>query len=774
MAGCIDERFEKMLHAYEMGVLPDEERRALEIHLLECEHCMQSVREFQEPARLLRHDREIRTAIKKIVEEHPETGELPSGKIRIPFWRRMMPRLVPATVVALLALIVLILKPWQIEIRPTQEAVAVPNRLAIMYFENLSDQQDAGRLGEIVADLLITDLSESQYMQIVSSQRLYDILRLVGLEGEKKIDRDVASMVAERARARWMLVGNFLQMEPQIILTSQLVDVKTGDVMASQKISGAPGEDIFAAVDKLSREVKKDLSLPPAAQQEPDRQVAHLTTNSLEAYRHYLEGMEYFHKYYFLEAEEELRKALEIDSSFAFVYMPLIAIKISQNNPETVVLIKKALKYADKVTLRERYYINSMAAFLSKDYTRSKELLQKLTADYPDDKSAYHWLGWLTFHVLNQPEEAVHYFNKAIEIDSLYKNPYEQLASIYTQLGDSIRAAKAMEAYFSLTAGEAWPYHRQGTIHLRNGRINQAIQSFEKAIALKPDFYPTLERLSRLYLNAGDYDKAEKGFRKLASRPEPNLRSDARTDLALVPMYQGKFDEALGVLDNGISVDSVENTLHGEEGDMANKHLLKAMAYRDKGDLNAAIAEIKMSMDICRQVKPVDTPCYLDDYVWLLAESGDISTAKQMAEELKKQLEEVEKPSAIHWYAIGQIELAKENFDAAAELFKKAFDTTGNLYDQFMLATVHLKAGQYESAVDIFERLLSRSVYWYRYGAVLKIKALYYLGLTYEKSGEVKKAAENYEKFLAAWKNADPGILEVKDAARRLELLRDR
>ena len=41
-----------------------------------------------------------------------------------------------------------------------------------------------------------TDLSESEYVQVVSSQRLYDILKQLGREGEKKIDRDISTQIA--------------------------------------------------------------------------------------------------------------------------------------------------------------------------------------------------------------------------------------------------------------------------------------------------------------------------------------------------------------------------------------------------------------------------------------------------------------------------------------------------------------------------------------------------------------------------------------------------
>jgi hypothetical protein len=42
------------------------------------------------------------------------------------------------------------------------------------------------------------------------------------------------------------------------------------------------------------------------------------------------------------------------------------------------------------------------------------------------------------------------------------------------------------------------------------------------------------------------------------------------------------------------------------------------------------------------------------------------------------------------------------------------------------------------------------------------------LGKIHEQQGDTTKAIEHYEKFLDLWKDADPGILEVEDARKRL------
>jgi len=46
------------------------------------------------------------------------------------------------------------------------------------------------------------------------------------------------------------------------------------------------------------------------------------------------------------------------------------------------------------------------------------------------------------------------------------------------------------------------------------------------------------------------------------------------------------------------------------------------------------------------------------------------------------------------------------------------------------------------------------------------------LGKICEGQGDMTKAIEHYQKFLDLWKDADPGIVEVEDARKRLARLK--
>ncbi len=45
----------------------------------------------------------------------------------------------------------------------------------------------------------------------------------------------------------------------------------------------------------------------------------------------------------------------------------------------------------------------------------------------------------------------------------------------------------------------------------------------------------------------------------------------------------------------------------------------------------------------------------------------------------------------------------------------------------------------------------------------------YYLGILYQEKGMKEKAAEQFQKFLTLWQDADPAYCEPADARKRLE-----
>jgi len=477
--------------------------------------------------------------------------------------------------------------------------------------------------------------------------------------------------------------------------------------------------------------------------------------------------MDSYNKYYWTEAEKSFEKALVYDSTFAMAYCWMAYLKRGEEQKR---LTAKAVKYSDKASQKERYYIRGWEAYVSGNYREDIKELQKVIERYPDEKEAFYFLGITYYHNLHQDEEAVHYLSKAVQIDPLYKVAYNELAYTYNEMGDFEKSIWAINKYIELAPDEPNPYDSRGDLYAWNSKLDQAIDSYKKALEIKPDFMNTQYKLGNMYLLKRDYARADSCYEAFSSSDNKLLRSGGRLDLFLVPLYQGKFEEALKVLDDGITADRMDRV----EGEMvAYKHFEKAYLYERQKKMSLALKETEVGMEIYKKAKPNDPVYGRGDYAYLLAKSGRIAEAEELARALKKDLAGKDSTQMTsYWWTLGEIELAKGDTNQALSYLERVYkdSPTPSFELRCNLAEIYLKRGRLDEAVTQLEKALSR----YdddRAWTTMAVKSYYLLALAYEKSGWNKKAIEKYEEFLDIWKNADPGIPEVTDAKERLRKL---
>jgi len=694
---------------------------------------------------------------KRILEFIPDSStaeRLRSRRSR----RRLKWASIPVMVVFLTVLLLLIFKPFRLEFEPEQMAGAAENTLAIMYFDNVADRDDPGQLGEITTNLLITDLSESEYIKVISAQRLYDILKLEGKEGDKVVDRETATSVALRANARQMLLGSILQVDPNLVITSQLVDVSTGTVTATQKITGKPGEGIFSLVDELTREIKNDLALPAAAADEADHSVSDVTTSSQEAYRWYLEGLDGYHKFHYGEAVASFERAVEYDSTFAMAYY-WITITSRGDGP-----IDKAVQYSDGASRKEKKLIATLSKQISGDRDGAVAELEELIEDFPDEKEAYRRLG-LHYRGIGETEKAIANWNKVIVLDPLDRRAYNLLAYDYFSIGEEDSAIVMINKYIELAPDEANPYDTRGDLYAWSGQIKKAIDSYKKAEELEPGF--SVENLGDMYIYQGEYEEAKKCYRELLTWEAARTRARARLKLAFIPLFQGKLDDALDVLNQGISADQLD----GYEGNRHNwKHYHKWLIYAEKEEWARSIAEAELLFESTEKSEDQKSMLWRAVYIRLLAQMGDFPAADKVLAVLESEVDEaVSRQMDQVWFAQSQLELERGNPEAACMAIEKV-DPDGLWFYRlpYDLGRAYLSAGRLSQAVEILETYTDSYIQYKIFLPLNVVKAHYYLGIAYEESGWNDKAIEQYEVFLEKWKDADPGLQEVEDARRRL------
>jgi tetratricopeptide (TPR) repeat protein len=692
--------------------------------------------------------------------------------------RKLLPILIPGSIVIILAVLFLILKPFKLEVGPEQKAVASENSLAVLYFENLADPEDKDHTGEMLTNLLITALSQGTGLEVVSRERLYDIQQQLGQTETRKLSPTLASQIAQRAGVKTMLLGSVLQTQPQLAVTTRLIEVSSGRIVNSQRITGYTTNQFFALVDSLAVLVRNDLSLSAAPQAET-KSVAEVTTSSPEAYRSYLEAVELDKRFYTAEAKAALNRAIELDSNFAMAYFLLN--RLGEDEASRRKALQRAWELKGKVTEKERLQIEAAYANgIDRNLSKAAEILEKLLQKYPHEQGSYMQLATI-YATLSDYEKSLQTYLRGLRSDSLDKSLWNSLAYAYASFNRRQEALAAVNRYLNLAPGEPNPYDSKGEIYFVFGEIDSASYWYQKAISFRTDFI-TIEKLGFNAVLQKDYSSAEKYFQQFGSTADKAQKAWAENDQILIPMHRGQFQQARQLLQQKLS-----SHLNQKLQDVItfDYYILALLAYESSD--YPSMLEYAKKFAAEEKKSPGSIIRGRDLLAWAWLKNADSKMAYKVLAEIKKDLagEELilqrryDYTAALLAFEEGKYELAVEQFQKVWQRF------VPNHAPQYHFAAALLKAGHVPEAIQELQRLtwwspistplislpfLIGSQYW----PIASVKAHYWLGVAFQQSGQKDKAIKEYEKFLEIWKDADPGIVEIETAKKNLAELKKR
>ena len=79
MADCTNTKLGEKLYAYELGMLSEDEKESVEVHILECPTCNELARKFAASAQLLRDDSDVQTAARTSEEQGSSEALAPAA-----------------------------------------------------------------------------------------------------------------------------------------------------------------------------------------------------------------------------------------------------------------------------------------------------------------------------------------------------------------------------------------------------------------------------------------------------------------------------------------------------------------------------------------------------------------------------------------------------------------------------------------------------------------------------------------------------------------------
>lgn len=270
----------------------------------------------------------------------------------------------------------------------------------VLPFRNITRAPESEWLIDGSPVLLADALGQWEEISVVSPERLYPALRRHGLEPGAVMDEDRVRRVAQETGGWTAVTGDVLATGNRIRVSVRAYDVATREVVVRASEEVGADEDIREAYERLAARLLSaagfdgtELDLPAA------------TTQSLEAYKAYVEGVALYHGGKIGASRERFEVAVGLDSMFAQAYAKLA--EASMINIEALLdpqspgyrYAERAAALASRLPERERRRLEATVAMFRGQLGHARELLDELLAADSNDVEALEDLAEL--HLLD-------------------------------------------------------------------------------------------------------------------------------------------------------------------------------------------------------------------------------------------------------------------------------------------------------------------------------------------------------------------------------------
>ncbi len=398
-----------------------------------------------------------------------------------------------------------------------------------------------------------------------------------------------------------------------------------------------------------------------------------VTTSSEEARKFFLQGVSQIHSFWFQESERSCTQALELDKDMAMAYWCIALSAASDYRPAFQLLrdpangggggraaaaeasadatvarsttgaaldpqirareaIAKAMALRDKVTPRERLYIEAQAARRApgnKDAADAAYVagLRKLVAEYPSDLEAKSMLGLAIDNgfeaASKEPREhtmeAIALLEEVVAKDDGQFGAHHYLIHAYEGSKTPEKAWHANQRYAGLVTNIPHALHMPGHIYAQSDKIQEAISAFSAAAAneqkwiASDSLYPTghyghnVHFLIHALNLGGRYDDSMKWVQDLFTyKDNPRERSGNNQRTVWRQGYFGMIKSVVRFEKWNEILDGTTIPVYDKPEQNAWRHWAMGLAYSANGQpdkAKATLAEMHKDLDAVTSAK---------------------------------------------------------------------------------------------------------------------------------------------------------------------------
>ncbi len=608
--------------------------------------------------------------------------------------------------------------------------------VAVIDFENETGDTELDGL----SGLLITDLEQSNRLEVITRSRMFDILRKLNMTNVERIDEATGRALCKSAGINVMALGTVRKFGELYTVDLKAIDLNGEKHLFAAKADGKGKETIPSLIDQIADRMRRELKEPTEKIKAHSQKVSDITTTNLDAYQHYFLGEQLVNKGMDAEAAMELNKAVVLDSTFGLAYFRLADLVPWHLGAEQIELARQPLKNAialiDRIPAKEGYFIRALDAMLEQGAPAALTIMQEIVTTYPYDKEVFYNLG-VYYWFNHQNSEAEQNIEKALAIDPSYDRAREML----------------LEIYFS------------------NGELDKTLAEGMRRLSHDPSDVAARLIVADSYIILGDvrtgyaqYDSVTAFTKSLDSK----LR--VASHRAGAKVFQGRFKEGRQEFLEALTLSMSDTANRKQNGYRLELNLglledrLQNYSVAVKHFSNA----LKFSPNMLRIYRDLGAT---------YARMADLVNAQKVIDSVL--ITRAGKDHRYYNHVMGEIYIAQKKYQLAIEALRKSSFNVGlkgsSLYC-YPLAKALIGNNDIPEAIRVLEditnsRFTLSGLTDYQLIFFYPI-SFYTLGTLYEQTGQKEKAIQSYQGFLKKWEQADKDLPEFIDAKNRLNKLR--
>jgi tetratricopeptide (TPR) repeat protein len=498
-------------------------------------------------------------------------------------------------------------------------------------------------------------------------------------------------------------------------------------------------------------------------------------TDSLEAYRVYVEGETALQESDFEGAVEHFQEAVRLDPEFALAQHRLsIAARWISDGPVAHQAARRAAASLERAPAHLRDIIQANAFYQDGAYSQAIPLLEHGLERDPQQKEALYLLSQIYVHSLRDSDvsRAIELMERLLALDPRFHQVFDRLALSYAFRGEVAKARERLDEWSSIRRDKVEGL--RSILATFEGQPEEAL-GFSQAFSwIEGPLFQAQAALmaSRWEIAQSLTDQDPDEWRS------DHLRAWALRNRAVLETYRGRFEPAVETYRRAGMVSGLRTDEGANGGVSASSLQLLSELYLLQGDVGAARAEAERALGI--QPESFRGLYYAGKMALL---DGDREQAALYSARLARlPASSTSAAAQVYLHALeAETALASGNAGRARELFEPLAE--GSLMLDWAttcsssgaairegLARTYLALGREDRAMEVLDDLLASGAERVDHPAIYG-DALYRLGVLKLRNGRPEDGRRLLSTYLTLWENADWELENVRDARKRLDAL---